>query len=175
VPRIAFLVVGGTRAQVEAAERLAREAGAPLVFTGQRPAHEIPHFIDLSDVLVSPRTSGTNTPLKIYSYLRFNRPIVATDLYTHTQVLTPEVARLAAAEPEPFAQAITDLLADPERGRRLADAAAALARQRYSREAYVARTAAVYASVGLGSRLSEAGVTGTTPTEPAAVSGAPRP
>ena len=43
-------------------------------------------------MLVSPRIRGTNTPLKIYSYLRSGRPIVATNLLTHTQVLTPDVA-----------------------------------------------------------------------------------
>ena len=49
------------------------------------------------DILVSPRIRGTNTPLKIYSYLRSGKPIVATDLLTHTQVLSPAVARLVAA------------------------------------------------------------------------------
>ena len=39
------------------------------------------------DVLVSPRSRGTNTPLKIYQYLRSGKPIVATRLLTHTQVL----------------------------------------------------------------------------------------
>ena len=50
------------------------------------------------DILVSPRIRGTNTPLKIYSYLRSGKPIVATDLLTHTQVLSPDVARLVAPD-----------------------------------------------------------------------------
>ena len=70
---------------------------ATVVFTGQQPAREIPGFVRPRDVLVSPRIRGTNTPLKIYSYLRSGKPIVATNLLTHTQVLTPEVARLVAA------------------------------------------------------------------------------
>ena len=60
----------------------------------QRPAEEIPAFLDAADVLVSPRSLGTNTPLKIYQYLRSGRPIVATRLLTHTQVLDDEVAIL---------------------------------------------------------------------------------
>ena len=43
-----------------------------------------------ADILRPPRIRGTNTPLKIYSYLRSGKPIVATNLLTHTQVLTPE-------------------------------------------------------------------------------------
>ena len=54
-----------------------------------------------ADVLVSPRTRGNNTPMKIYSYLDAGRAVLATDLPTHTQVLTPECARLAPADPDP--------------------------------------------------------------------------
>ena len=51
------------------------------------------------DVLVSPRSRGTNTPLKIYQYLRSGKPIVATRLLTHTQVLSDETAILTGATP----------------------------------------------------------------------------
>ena len=49
-----------------------------VIFTGQRPAEEMPAYLDAATVLVSPRSTGTNTPLKIYQYLRSGRPIVAT-------------------------------------------------------------------------------------------------
>ena len=66
-------------------------------FTGIRPPSEVRTAVHLCDILVSPRTSGTNTPLKIYSYLRSGKPIVATNLYTHTQVLNEEVSVFGAA------------------------------------------------------------------------------
>lgn len=147
MPSVRFLIVGGAEEQVDAVRARARRADAPMVFTGQRPPHEIPHFIDLCDLLVSPRISGTNTPLKIYSYLRSGRPIVATDLLTHTQVLDASCASLAPPDAGALAAAILGLLRDPDRGRRLAAAAAALAAERYSREAYLARTAAAYAAL----------------------------
>ena len=71
-----------------------------MIFAGQRPAEEIPRFLDAADVLVSPRSTGTNTPLKIYQYLRSGRPIVATRLLTHTQVLDDDVAILTEPTPE---------------------------------------------------------------------------
>lgn len=140
------LVVGGEPAQVEAARERAVALGAQsvMVFTGQMPAREIPSFVAACDVLVSPRIRGTNTPLKIYSYLRSGRPIVATDLLTHTQVLTPEVALLSPTEPDAFASAIGSLLDDPARRARLATAAQALAESRYSRAVYLQRTADAY-------------------------------
>src|SRR5690606_30063853 len=76
IPDVVVLVVGGSPDQVAETRARAEAAGAPLTFVGQRPPHEIPHFVDACDVLVSPRISGTNTPLKIYSYLRSGRPIV---------------------------------------------------------------------------------------------------
>ena len=81
-PQARVLVVGGEPAQVEAARAAgAQRAGAAdvMVFTGQQPAREIPAFVQACDILVSPRIRGTNTPLKIYSYLRSGKPIVATE------------------------------------------------------------------------------------------------
>ena len=142
-PTARILVVGGSEEQVAAARgRLA--AGLDVVFTGQRPATEIPSFVAAADILASPRIAGTNTPLKIYSYLRSGRPIVATDLRTHTQVLEPGTALLAPPEPGPFAEALGRLIDDPEARARLAAAAADLAERKYSRAAYVARTQDAY-------------------------------
>jgi glycosyltransferase involved in cell wall biosynthesis len=146
-PDARVLVVGGEPAQVEQARAAATAAGAGgvMVFSGQQPAREIPSFSQAADLLVSPRIRGTNTPLKIYSYLRSGKPIVATDLLTHTQVLTPSIARLAAAEAAPFADAMLDLMSRPEERRRLAAAAMAVSQDKYSRESYVRRTAEAYA------------------------------
>jgi glycosyltransferase involved in cell wall biosynthesis len=145
-PDARVLVVGGEPAQVEAAKQRAEasEAGRIMIFTGQQPARDIPGFVEACDLLVSPRIRGTNTPLKIYSYLRSGRPIVATRLLTHTQVLTPETARLVLPEPEPFAEAILDLMAHREERERLAAEAQRLVAAKYSRDIYLQRTAEVY-------------------------------
>lgn len=159
-PTARVLVVGGEAAQVEAAQTNATAlgAGGVMVFTGQQPAREIPAFVAASDVLVSPRIRGTNTPLKIYSYLRSGRPIVATDLRTHTQVLSPEVARLVPVDPEALAAAIGELIEHPEERRRLSSAAGALAAHKYNREAYVARTAEAYRRLMASGTMRERGV-----------------
>ena len=145
-PDARVLVVGGEPAQVEAARARAAAAGAGsvMVFTGQQPAKDIPGFVQAADLLVSPRIRGTNTPLKIYSYLRSGKPIVATNLLTHTQVLTPGIARLVDAKPEPFAEAMLELIEQPAERARLAVAARAVAEEKYSRESYLRRTAQAY-------------------------------
>jgi glycosyltransferase involved in cell wall biosynthesis len=145
-PHLRVLVVGGEPAQVEAARSRAQASGASslMIFTGQQPARDIPAFVQACDVLVSPRIRGTNTPLKIYSYLRSGKPIIATDLLTHTQVLSPPVARLVPPDADAFAAAVADLIDRPDERARLARAAADLAATKYSRESYVRRTAQAY-------------------------------
>jgi glycosyltransferase involved in cell wall biosynthesis len=141
-PDARFILAGGRPDQIAAARVQADRAGVTKAFTfaGQRPAEEIPLFLDAADVLVSPRSTGTNTPLKIYQYLRSGRPIVATRLLTHTQVLNDEVAILTAATPEAFAAGIVSALSDRDRARAVGDRARELADTKYSYEAYLTRT-----------------------------------
>jgi glycosyltransferase involved in cell wall biosynthesis len=141
-PDARLVLVGGDAAQVAAARRQIEALGltGEVLLTGQRPAEEIPAYLDAATVLVSPRSTGTNTPLKIYQYLRSGRPIVATDLRTHTQVLSDEFAFLAAPDPAAFGRAILDAFADPARAARLGARAREIAETRYSDEAYIAKT-----------------------------------
>jgi glycosyltransferase involved in cell wall biosynthesis len=141
-PDVRFVLAGGRPDQIAAARGQAGRAGLgeAVLFAGQRPAEDIPLFLDAADVLVSPRSTGTNTPLKIYQYLRAGRPIVATRLLTHTQVLNDDVAILTAATPEGFAAGILVALTDPLRARAVGDGARRLADTKYSYEAYLTRT-----------------------------------
>jgi len=141
-PDARLLLAGGHPPQVEAARAQAAAAGIAhaTIFAGQRPAEEIPAYLDAADVLVSPRSLGTNTPLKIYQYLSSGRPIVATRLLTHTQVLTDEVSFLTDATPGGFGAGILAAIADPEQARAVGARARHLADTKYSYEAYLSRT-----------------------------------
>jgi glycosyltransferase involved in cell wall biosynthesis len=141
-PEARLVMVGGEPKQVEQAK--ARTAalgiGDGVLFTGQRPAEDVPAYLDAATLLVSPRSTGTNTPLKIYQYLRSGRPIVATNLRTHTQVLSAETAFLAEPTPEGLAAAAIAALDDPERAAAIGAAARQLADTRYTDEAFIAKT-----------------------------------
>jgi len=140
-PDVRFVLAGGKPEQVARAKAQAVSMGAEgLIFTGELPADSIPSYLDAADVLVSPRSTGTNTPLKIYQYLRSGRAIVATRLLTHTQVLSDEVAILAEPTPEGFALGILRAVNDPAHAKRVGNAAKTLAETRYTYEAYLQRT-----------------------------------
>jgi len=141
-PDARLVLAGGKPDQVALARHEATVAGVDdvVVFAGERPASEIPAFLLACDVLVSPRSRGTNTPLKIYQYLRSGRAIVATRLLTHTQVLSDETAILTGATPEEFGGGILAALADPERARTIGERARKLAESKYSYEAYLEKT-----------------------------------
>jgi glycosyltransferase involved in cell wall biosynthesis len=141
-PDVRFVLVGARPEQVADARQQAMRAGVSetVIFTGQRPAEEIPAYLDAADVLVSPRSTGTNTPLKIYQYLRSGRPIVATRLLTHTQVLDDQVAILTVADPAGFASGILRAVTDRDGGRAMGARAKELAETKYSYESYLART-----------------------------------
>ncbi len=142
LPAARLLMVGGTAPQVEEAKREVERysLGGRVVFTGQRPPSSMPRYLAIADLLVSPRSLGTNTPLKIYSYLRAGTPIVATRLLTHTQVLDDESAVLTEPTPEAFGAAIVALASDPGRRQKLGSSARRLSEERYSYPRYLERT-----------------------------------
>jgi len=141
-PDARLVLAGGKADQVSRAQEAARKAGidAVTIFAGERPASEIPAYLLAADVLVSPRSRGTNTPLKIYQYLRSGKPIVATRLLTHTQVLSDDTAILTGATPQEFADGIVAALTDVGRAARVGRNARTLADTKYSYEAYLERT-----------------------------------
>ena len=122
-PSVRLLMVGGKPDQVETAQRDVARFGMEdrVVFVGQRPPAEMSLYLAAADALVSPRSHGKNTPLKIYSYLRAGKPIVATRILTHTQVLDEEIAVLTEPDPEAFARGIDTIVSDRERARALGD------------------------------------------------------
>jgi glycosyltransferase involved in cell wall biosynthesis len=141
-PDARLVMVGGTDAQVATARKQisALELDACVTFTGQQPAEDIPSYLDAATLLVSPRSTGTNTPLKIYQYLRSGRPIIATNLRTHTQVLSTDTAFLADPTPQGFAAAMLEALDKPDRAASIGRRARELADAEYSDEAYIAKT-----------------------------------
>jgi glycosyltransferase involved in cell wall biosynthesis len=145
-------IIGGSPQHIAAYRAQAESMGfgARMHFLGPRPLDMLNSYIVQADILTSPRVKGNNTPMKIYSYLHSGRAILATELFTHTQVLTHEVAELASPEPGPFAEAMLRLLRDPVRRARLGSAGNALAEKNYTFEVFSERLNAMYDRIASG-------------------------
>jgi glycosyltransferase involved in cell wall biosynthesis len=152
-----FLCLGGTRGQVTIIRTRTHERGVAehFILPGTIPFKEVEHHFAIASVLVSPRVSGNNTPLKIYSYLRSGVPIVATNIRSHTQVLTAEVALLVEPQAECVAAGILRLLEDASLSRHLAQNALRLARECYSPQAYHRKVAEVFSFLATRSGTAE--------------------
>jgi len=137
-PDAQLLMAGGRADQIEQLERLARDLGAGkrCVFKGRVSKAAAMGLLESADVLVSPRSEGTNTPLKVYEQLASGKPLVATNIWSHTQVLNDEVCFLVEPEPESMAQGLLRAITDPEAAQQRARAARQLYETAYSRPVY---------------------------------------
>ncbi|MFQ5745739.1 MAG: glycosyltransferase family 4 protein [Gemmatimonadota bacterium] len=137
-PGLRLAIVGGIPEHIEA--HRARAAGLGIQdavrFVGPRPVEELRSLLEQADVLVSPRTQGTNTPMKIFSYLDSGVPVLATRRLTHTQVLDDEIACLVETRPDALAAGLLRLLEDPDYAADIGRRARERARREFSREAY---------------------------------------
>lgn len=135
---IVFVLVGGRPDQVlyyqESAAR--KGMGDYFIFTGQVLPQQVNSYIRCADILLSPRTKGTNTPLKIYAYLRSGVPVVATRLLTHTQVLNDDISILCDPNPNDYGAGISSLLNDTFLCRRIGENAVITAGESYNYSVY---------------------------------------
>jgi len=146
MPKAFLAIIGGNDGSIKKYQQKSLELGiaSRARFFGPRPLSCMAQMFAHADILVSPRIKGINTPMKIYSYLQSGKPIVATDLPTHTQVLDRTTAMLADPTPEQFAAAMLILLENPVLGRQLAERSAALAEEKYSLKAYTDTVNKIY-------------------------------
>ena len=149
IPDAHLLIVGGQPRQIEQYRKLVSDVGVEkaVTFTGTRPPSDMPSFTRAADVIVSPRSRGTNTPAKVYGYLRTGRPLVATDLLTHTQVLDSSIAHLVPATARGLREGLLKVLSDRTYADRISAAALKLAGEQFSDDVYLSRVGQFYEQV----------------------------
>lgn len=145
-PEARLVIVGGPPAQAASCARAHRSlvAEGKVHFLGPRPLEELGNVLAAAHVVASPRLKGVNTPMKIYSYLESARPLLATRLRTHTQVLNDDVACLVPATTHGMAEGLRRLVENPALRRRLGQAGRTLVRERYSPEQFRRRLHTFY-------------------------------
>ena len=137
-PNAHVIIIGGNDEDITRYRELSDELNVTrqVHLIGPRPVSRIAEYLLQADILLSPRTKGNNTPMKIYSYLHAGKAIVATDLPTHTQVLNDSVAVLGKPNTLDFSSALAKAFDGPREREKIGAAAFELAEREYTFEAF---------------------------------------
>jgi glycosyltransferase involved in cell wall biosynthesis len=146
-----LLIVGGgslTGEKIRYMQLRVRDLGIEpyTIFTGDRPEEEMGSFMALATGLLSPRMAGAHTPLKVYTYMSVERPILATRIAAHVGVLSDSNAYMADPHPKGIASALATMLGEaglPNSLERVR-AAKSLVDSRFSRTAFVQKLDSLY-------------------------------
>jgi glycosyltransferase involved in cell wall biosynthesis len=145
-----LVVVGGTPAQQHDLRQIVIDHGIDqsVSVVGAVPMEQIKSCLQAADILVSPRAFGSNTPLKLFSYLHAGKPLLATSITGHLQVLDDECATLVDPTAAGLAGGLRTILQQPRVVERKADLAKRIATERYGIDSYLSAVATSYRPVG---------------------------
>lgn len=148
-PRARFLIIGGTAEEIhERTEQLrVRQADHAVTFLGKLPPDDLPNYLAASDILLSSRIAGTNTPLKLLDYLKVGRCILATDNEANRQILDESAAFFVHPDPDSFAAGIVQLVGNNALRERLGKKGKERIQETYNFGEFKKRLGAVYVRV----------------------------
>ena len=118
---VRFLIIGGSdeeishyKKQLESKGVMTEGAEKRVAFIGKIPPDRLPAYLLASDILLAPRKSGINSPLKILDYFKAGGAIVATNTVANQRLLDESTAELCEFEAQAFADAILRLAGDSD-------------------------------------------------------------
>jgi glycosyltransferase involved in cell wall biosynthesis len=118
-PNVKFLIVGYPNEDYYRQKARMLGVGASVHFTGKVPHEELPRYLSLADVAVSPKISTTEANLKLFSYLAMGLPTVVFDNPVNREILGNLGVYATAGDVKSFAQALLGILQDHSRARLL--------------------------------------------------------
>lgn len=149
---LTLVLIGGTPEDIARMRALVRKLHLEerVYLLGPRPLAQLADFLAQADILVSPRLQGSNTPMKVYSYMNSGRAILATRIRSHTQVIDDDSALLVEPDAPALAKGLATLAMDEGLRARLGSVARRRARERYSLEAFREKVRAAYQTLERG-------------------------
>ncbi len=144
-----LLIVGGSAEHIEHYQAKAGplcEQGR-AVFIGPVPIDSLGAVLGYADILISPRTQGNNTPMKVYSYLQSGKPVVATRLPTHTQVMDDQVSILVEPEAKAMADGLSQLIASPDKRQKIGHSGRDYVQREFSEQRFRQRLSDFYSKL----------------------------
>ena len=114
IPESIFVFVGAEDTTSLQRLSVAEDARKSIRIIARQPRETIPNFLNIADVLISPRDLVGNFPLKVFDYMAAGKPIVATDSPSHRSILDDNSAMLVAPNSDALADGIIRLYLNPD-------------------------------------------------------------
>ncbi len=148
-PQVRFVIIGGSTEEIQNWQNHYRELGIleKLTFQGKVPPDDLPDYLAAADILLSPRGSGVNTPLKLFDYFKAGCAIVATDIPSNKVILNEDNSILTSPDPLSFAEAIVTLIGDREKRKKLGADGKNLYRTQFNFREYQSQLSSCYRQV----------------------------
>ena len=147
VQRVKFLIVGYPNEQRY--REKARELGvdAWTHFTGRISYEEVPRYLALADVAVSPKISVTEANLKLFNYMAMGLPTVVFDTPINREILGHVGVYAKLGDVTSLAEALVAILTNQERLNRLSDLSRRKATEEHSWTGVARRLAEIYDAI----------------------------
>lgn len=148
-PQSRFIIIGGSTKEIEEQKNKFRELGVEgqVSFLGKVSPDVLPNYLRASDILLSPRASGVNSPLKVLDYMKAGRSIVATDIPSNRLLLNENNAALTRPVPDGFSQGIIAMVEDKQRRQEMGKANYDLYKSKYNFDNYCEQLGSCYSSL----------------------------
>lgn len=129
-----FLIIGGNPYEIAERKKWLRECNAEdrVIFAGKISPDTLPAYLAASDILLSPRQAGVNTPLKILDYFKAGGAVVATDIPANRLLVDDTTAMLTAPDEDAFAKGIIKIICDKKLRNNIANAGHELYLRKYN-------------------------------------------
>jgi glycosyltransferase involved in cell wall biosynthesis len=147
--RTRFVIIGGNDEEIANYRKVLeqRDAVSQVCFMGKIDPDLLPAYLAASDILLAPRKSGINSPLKILDYFKAGAAIVATDTIANQKLLNESNAVLCPFDAGKFADAIVSLADDPGRRKQLGENAYSLYQSTHNFSVFKDQLNAAYQAV----------------------------
>jgi glycosyltransferase involved in cell wall biosynthesis len=157
IPEVKFLVIGYPNEQRY--EEIAKALGVEkwVHFTGKISYEDVPRYLALADVAVSPKISTSEANLKLFTYMAMGLPTVVFDTPINREILGDIGVYAEMGNVESLAAALIGVLENKRWAKRLGELSRQKATDEYSWAKVGKRLADIYDSIALysGSRSKE--------------------
>ena len=152
VPEVKFLVIGYPNEQQYREKAKALGVEQWVHFTGKISYEDVPRYLMLADVAVSPKISASEANLKLFAYMAMGLPTVVFDSPINREILGDTGVYAKIGDVGSLARALSGVLKDRVWAKQLGERARQKATADYSWLQVAKRLGDIYDSIGIYAR-----------------------